>query len=139
MTNALTQYKKELTKHLRCCGRTKTRLLERFDRTLSPFLEECDVPSMETLYTAFGPPDGMAALLMSEITSEEAAHYRRMTWAKPITAGILAALLFAFTIYVYFEKQKPFEIKDETIIDSAVDEKDWTGPTIADRSGGSNT
>lgn len=127
MTNALTQYKKELTKHLRCCGRTKTRLLVRFDRTLSPFLEECDVPSMETLYTAFGPPDGMAALLMSEITSEEAAHYRRMTWAKRITAGILAALLFAFTIYVYFEKQSPLEVNNQIIVEAFWEEPDDTG------------
>ena len=116
MTNALTQYKKELKKHLRCCGRTKARLLERFDRTLSPFLKECSTPSKEALYAAFGPPVGMAGLLMSEITQEEADHCRRQTWTKRITAGILAALFLAFTAYIYFYKEIPSIDDDEVII-----------------------
>lgn len=132
MTNALTQYKKEIKKHLRCCGSTKTRLMERFDHSLAPFLEECDDPSMGSLHAAFGPPESMAGLLMSELTSEEAARYRRQVWCKRITAGILAVLLVAFTLYVYFEKQHPLEVKNEVIIDSVVENVDGTIPTNTD-------
>lgn len=132
MTNALTKYKKEMQKHLRCCGSAKTRLMERFDHSLAPFLEGCDDPSMGSLHAAFGPPESMAGLLMSELTSEEAARYRRQVRCKRITAGILAVLLVAFTLYVFFEKQHPLEVKNETIIDFVVDEKDWTGPTTVD-------
>ena len=116
MTNALTQYKKEMKKHLRCCGSAKTRLMERFDHSLAPFLEECDDPSMGSLHAAFGPPESMAGLLMSELTSEEAARYRRQVWFKRITAGILAALVLAFTVYIYFFKEIPSIDSDEVII-----------------------
>ena len=98
MTDALTQYKAEIYKNLRCCGSTKVRLMQRFDHTLSPFLEEVDAPDKETIYAAFGPPESMAGLLMSELTMEEALRYRKQALAKRIIGGILAALFMAFTI-----------------------------------------
>lgn len=127
MTNALTQYKKEIAKNLRCYGSTKARLMERFEHFLSPFLEECPTPDRDALYTAFGPPESMAGLLMSEITSDEVTSYRRQLWFKHIAAGILVALFFAFTIYVYFEKQSPIESKNEIIVEAYWTEPDDTG------------
>lgn len=116
MTDCVAQYKNDLKKHLRCCGGTQTRLLKKFDQSLSAFLEESPPQNKEELCAAFGPPKDMAELLMAEITPEEVTRYRRSILIKRITVGILAALFLTFTVYIYFCKNIPNEMKGEVII-----------------------
>lgn len=126
--NALTRYKKEIQKSLCCCGSTKARLLERFDRTLAPFLAECPDPDSEMLYAAFGPPESTAGLLMSEMSLEEVTRYRRKVVVRNIVAVLFAVLFFVTTVYVYFIKQAPIEVVDEILIDRTL-EIETTAPS----------
>ena len=52
-------------------------------------------------------------VLMTEVSPEEMAEYCRNTRIRRIVAGVLAVVFVLFTMYVYFEKQKPITIIDE--------------------------
>ena len=68
---------------------------------------------MNQLREAFGPPEEMAQVLMTEVSPEEKAEYHRNRRIWRIVAGVIAVVLLLFTMYVYFEKQKPVTIINE--------------------------
>lgn len=113
MTDTGLQYERLLKKRLRCTTAVRKRLLEKFRGALLVFLEETPEPSMNQLREAFGPPEEMAQVLMTEVSPEETAKYRRNKRIRLIAAGAIAVVFVLFTMYVYFEKQKPITIIDE--------------------------
>lgn len=113
MTNTVMQYERLLKKQLRCTTAVRKRLLEKFRGVLLVFLEETPEPSLNQLHEAFGPPEEMAQVLMTEVSPDEKAVYRRNRRIQCIAAGVIAVVFVLFTMYVYFEKQKPITIIDE--------------------------
>lgn len=113
MTDTVLQYEKLLKKQLWCTTAVRKRLLEKFRGALLVFLEETPEPSMNQLREAFGPPEEMAQVLMTEVSPEEKAEYRRNRRIRLIAAGIIAVVFVLFTMYVYFEKQKPLTVINE--------------------------
>ena len=124
MIPAIKRYRACVAKHLPCCKETKDRLLESFDRNmLAPLLEEAEQPSLEDLCVALGTPKQTAALLMEQVTEEDAIRYqKRRKSIKTVTLSILSTLLaiiLLFTIYVFFAKEKPLTYQDDkNIIDT---------------------
>lgn len=113
MTDTVLQYEKLLKKQLRCTTAVRKRLLEKFRGALLVFLEETPDPNLNQLREAFGPPEEMAQVLMTEVSPEEMVEYCRNTRIRRIAAGVIAVVLVLFTMYVYFEKQKPLITTDE--------------------------
>ncbi|MBR7122687.1 MAG: hypothetical protein IKC95_04460 [Oscillospiraceae bacterium] len=113
MTDTGLQYEKLLKKRLRCTTAVRKRLLEKFRGALLVFLEETPEPNLNQLREAFGPPEEMAQVLMTEVPPEEMAKYRRNRRIRRIAAGAIAVVFVLFTMYVYFEKQKPLVMIDE--------------------------
>ena len=113
MTDTVLQYEKLLKKQLRCTTAVRKRLLEKFRGALLVFLEETPEPSLNQLHEAFGPPEEMAQVLMTEVSPEEKTEYRRNRRIWRIAASIIAVVVILFTMYVYFEKQKPLITTDE--------------------------
>lgn len=105
MVNCAAQYRKKLTKNLRCCKETKADLLASFDRQLEIFLEDCPDPTEEELTAAIGPVEDMAADLMARVSEEDQARYRKRLLINRIVAGVLAALFLTFTAYIFLEKE----------------------------------
>lgn len=105
MVNCAAQYRKKLTKNLRCCKETKADLLASFDRQLEIFLEDCPDSTEEELTAAIGPVEDMAADLMARVSEEDQARYRKRLLINRIVAAILVVVLLATTVYVYFEKE----------------------------------
>lgn len=120
MIPAVERYRTDVKKQLLCCKDTKARLLESFDKNLlSPLLEVSDHPSGEELCTAFGTPAEAAALLMEQVTEEEAQRYRNQKkLCKAVAIGTVAMVMTAimiFAAYIFFVK----EFSNITFIDSA--------------------
>ena len=113
MTDTVLQYEKLLKKQLRCTTAVRKRLLEKFRGALLVFLEETPGPSLNQLHEAFGPPEEMAQVLMTEVSPAEKAVYCRNRRIWRIVAGIIAVVFVLFTMYVYFEKQKPLTVINE--------------------------
>lgn len=116
MNDCVAQYRKTLKKKLRCPGSTRKRLVQKFNSSAAAFSEDHPKPSMDEVYTAFGPPEEMASILMAEVTPKEAARYRRRQILSRIAAGILAAIFVAITIYVYFQKDTKWVVINEIIV-----------------------
>lgn len=121
MIPAIEKYRAAVAKCLPCCQETRDSLLASFDRNmLAPLLEESEQPSLEDLYAALGTPKQTAALLMEQVTEEDAIRYqKRRKRVKTVTLSILSillAIILLFTIYVFFAKEKPFTYQDETKI-----------------------
>lgn len=104
MVNAAAQYRRALEKKLRCGSETKKRLLDGFDQTLAVYLEERGEPTMDDLTAAFGPPEEMAEILMTEVTPQELAQYRRYSLFTQLLASILTVILVLSTVYIWFYK-----------------------------------
>lgn len=113
MTDTVLQYERLLKKRLRCTAAVSKRLLKKFRGALLAFLEETPEPSLKQLHEAFGPPEEMAQVLMVEMSPEENAKYRRNRRIRRIAAGVIAVVFLLFTMYVYFEKQKPLTVINE--------------------------
>lgn len=113
MTDTVLQYERLLKKQLRCTTAVRKRLLEKFRGALLVFLEETPDPNLNQLREAFGPPEEMAQVLMTEVSPEERAEYCRNRRIWRIVAGVIAVVFVLFTMYIYFEKQKPLVMIDE--------------------------
>ena len=113
MMDTVLQYERLLKKQLRCTSAVKERLLEKFRSALLVFLEETPKPSLNQFHEAFGPPEEMAQVLMTEVSPEEKAEYRRNRRIRRFVAGVIAVVFVLFTMYIYFEKQKPLVMIDE--------------------------
>ena len=110
MIPVIEQYRAGIAKHLRCCKDIKAHLLDSFDKNmLFPLLEASNHPSGEELHTAFGTPAEVAALLMEQLTAEEAMRYRRQQKQRKTfaigAAAIVIAVIMLFVAYVFFEKE----------------------------------
>lgn len=110
MTSCTVQYKRKLKENLRCSCSAKRKLLDRFDDSLREYLDENPSPTMEELSTAFGPPEEMARTLMENVDEADKAAYSKFLVARRVTAGILAAVLLAFSAYVFFLKEIPMTV-----------------------------
>lgn len=121
MANAIAQYRKVVKAKLRCDNTEKERILKRFDHILSAYAEEHDTPAMDDLTAAFGPPEEMADMLMSEVPSQEQKRYRKRTLLMQLLIGVLALVLALSTIYIWFYKDTGLSSSDElNIIDHNV-------------------
>lgn len=105
MVNAAAQYRRALEKQLRCGKEVKNRLIAEFDKTLGAYLKEYDNPSMDELIAAFGPPEEMAKIIMTEVTPLEQARYRRFVLFKQMLTLFFAILLTISTVYLWFCKE----------------------------------
>ena len=114
MVNAAVQYRNVLKKKLCCTAAVKARLLRQFDTMITAFLEERGDCTADDLTAAFGPPEEMAAVLMSEVTPSERTQYHRNTLLKKIIVCILAAVLILFAGYVLFIKEYSITAVDST-------------------------
>ena len=113
MVNAVVQYRQALEKKLRCSKDIKDHLLEGFDKTLDTYLEEYSNPTREDLVAAFGPPEEMAEILMTEVTPQEQAQYRKFTLFKQILTIILVILLAISTVHLWFYKEVGLSSTDD--------------------------
>lgn len=112
MVNAAAQYRELLKKELRCGQNVKNRLLAVFDRHLDTYLEDHAEPSLDELVSAFGPPEGMAEILMEEVTSKERKQYERTNILKTILGIILAVALLFASVYIWFYKETGLTSED---------------------------
>lgn len=133
MTNYVTQYKKALKKNLLCPSNVKERLMDKFNHSLSTFLDDKPTPSMNEICAAFGSPKDMALVLMEELTPEEIALYHRRKIITRIILGGVTVIFLAFVINVaiavYRFNSTPFSVEDEIIVE---DEEQSTGNTSVD-------
>lgn len=113
-------YEKALFKQFRCTGSTRKHLLQQFRGSLEVYLEDHPSPTEVDLREAFGPPEEMAGVLMESVSKAEVAQFEKQKKWKRIAAGILAALLFALTTYVFFWKEKPIISDDSMIVGPAM-------------------
>lgn len=107
MASAVRKYKRKLSKNLKCCGKAKKALITSFEQKLHSYLEENPTPSEEMLSDAFGSPAEMAAILMVQVSAEDAKQYRVRSIAKKVLASVLILLFILLTIHVYFFKSIP--------------------------------
>lgn len=118
MNEHVKQYEKQLRKHLACTRKAKEKLLNHFEYMLLHFLSDNGSPTTEDLHQAFGTPAEMAQTLMSEISPEERAQYRKRLLVKRVLIGILLAAFLVLTVYVYFYKENPINVSDEILPES---------------------
>ena len=128
MPNFVTRYKKILRRNLSCTGNTKKQLLQKFERSLSVFLEDTPTPDMDELCAAFGPPKEMASVLMAEVPQKEVARYRAR---KIVLWSILGCIGACFLVYcillgveLYKHNLQPITSTDEIIIDDVSNSED---------------
>lgn len=105
MVKVAAQYRRALEKKLRCTKDSKTRILSGFDNALEMYLEEHAEPTLDDLYTAFGPPEEMANILKAEITPSEHAQFKRIQLFKVILSTILAVVFLVFSVYIWIYKE----------------------------------
>ncbi|MCD8189306.1 MAG: hypothetical protein LUD78_03650 [Clostridiales bacterium] len=110
MNEAMTRYRREVRRCLRCGRAAKQRLEEHLTGLLNAFLEENPVPDEAALEAAFGTPEELAATLMEELTPEERGQWKRQRLAARVVCMVLVLLLAVFSIYTFFFKSKPNEI-----------------------------
>lgn len=121
MGDCIQNFRDEVTKRLTCDNSAKKRLLESFDKNMvTPLLEGCAEPTVETLQASLGTPQSVAEVLMEQLTEEEVQHYsKQKKMRKAIFWGVLAAIVvivLLFAVYVCFFK----EMSNIDIIDSGV-------------------
>lgn len=117
MTDPVKRYKRALKRDLRCFGSTRETLLQKFELSLSDFLEDVPSPDLDELYAAFGPPKEMADLLMAEIPPDGSARYHRGIIHLRIIAGILASIFLAGAVYIYFFKEQTVAYDNEIVVE----------------------
>lgn len=126
MTQGAWQYRKELKRALRCGQAARRRLLARWDSSLAGFLVENAAPAFDEIAAAFGPPKEMAQTLMAELTVADIRGYQLQRCILQFLAGLCAAELLLFAVYVFVEKQKPIVFTEhiETFSPSTVNEEE---------------
>lgn len=103
MAECISKYKKVLKKNLRCPRNTQKQLLQKFDVSLSRFLEENPSPSMDKLCTAFGSPKEMASILTEEVIPAEIARYRRKRYFFLGILGCIIAIVLSWGVLLAIE------------------------------------
>lgn len=116
MNRDLVRYRRAVKRQLHCTGKTRRALLQRLQSMLDSFLDEHPAATAEGLKTAFGPPEAMASLLCEGLTEADRRGYRRRNLLLYISAGIMAAALLFFSIYVLFIKEIPAVTVDKLVI-----------------------
>ena len=117
MNQVVRKYRKKVGKKLFCGAAARTRLLEQFDRILSPFLEECQEPNLEELHAAFGAPKQMAQELLQDVPQEERNKWKRRSRVKKAIPYVIIVLLLAACVSIYRCKGQPVMLEEqETIV-----------------------
>ncbi|MCD8051439.1 MAG: hypothetical protein LUE89_07165 [Clostridiales bacterium] len=110
MKVAMTRYRREVRRYLRCGRAAKRRLEEHLTGLLNAFSEENPAPDRAALEAAFGTSEELAATLMEELTPEERGRWKKQKLAVRVVCVVLVLLLAVFSIYTFFFKLKPNEI-----------------------------
>ena len=110
MSKAIPAYIRAVKKHMHCTRAVKQKLTAGLFQKLTLCAEENDSVDMQLFCENFGPPEALAAELMQEVTPEQKKTYRIQKTVLQITAGVLAAIILAFAIYVFFIKQTPIYV-----------------------------
>lgn len=108
-------YIRAVKRQLPCSAKTKRRLINQLNKTMSDFLEENPDATLEALHTGFGTPAQLATTMMQDLPQSEYSEFRKKKKLNQTLAGILILLLVGFTIYVFFIKQNPIESYVEII------------------------
>lgn len=117
MNRSAVQYKSRLKQHLRCSRRTKVKLMESFSHLLNGFLGENPDATTADLCNAFGPPEEMAATLMEQVEEKDKRAYKLQQLVLCTMAIFLASVLILTSIAVFFWKEKPIAVDDDTVTD----------------------
>lgn len=124
MVDGFTIYKRRVGKFLPCRRKIRESILnqlEHFQRTAA----ESDEPSptYQQLVENYGSPEQFAQTLIASIPKGEQTAYRQEKLFVQIVLGVLAAVLFAFTIYTWFIKEytiyEAFSPENYSIIDNS--------------------
>lgn len=115
MVHSAVQYRSAIKKNLRCCGNTKKRLLDKFDASLSVFLEDNPNATEVELVSAFGPAKVMAHVLMEDVNEQERSLYRKYKSLKQTMTIVSALILILLALYIFLIKEIPIEYTDELV------------------------
>ncbi len=107
MSNAISAYIRAVKKHMPCTGAVKQELTAGLFQKMTQCAEENDSVDMQLFYENFGPPAALAAELMREVTPEQKKTYRIQKTVLQITAGVLATIWIAITVYIFCVKSQP--------------------------------
>lgn len=95
MNRSCKRYRRALKKNLLCRGRERKLLLTQFDEMLSQVLEDTSEPDDETLCSAMGKPEELAADLMKELPVESHSSWQRRRKIRIIASYLVAVILVA--------------------------------------------
>lgn len=130
MTDAVREYRRELTRRLNCTRKTKERLLSQFDETLSDFLDDSPNPTAEELEAAFGKAGDMAETLLASVPVEEqlkSVRQRKLALA----AGVIFALVSVFFgTWLYFQENPVTVIRDRVLYQKVISDQNVPGETV---------
>lgn len=105
------KYCAQVKRKLPCGTKKKAQLMQTFEKPLNSYLEEHPQPDMYDLIEAFGEPEEMAAVLAESLSEADLTRHNRKSFLLRSSAAVLAAVLLLFSGYVFFEKEKPFEVE----------------------------
>lgn len=116
MISAVEKYKKKLARRLKCCKKTKKRLISGMEPTFEAFFQDVPDADYAALCAAFAPPEEMAKQLMQQVTLAEHKTYKKHWIIAAVIIGVLAALFIGFTVYVYIQKSIPTYFEYNTVV-----------------------
>lgn len=108
-------YIRAVKRQLTCSAKTKRRLINQLNKTMSDFLDENPYATLEALHAGFGTPEQLATTMMQDLPQSEYSEFRKKKKLNQTLAGTLVLLFVCFTIYVFFIKQNPIESYVEII------------------------
>lgn len=115
MNREAKKYRRKVRKLLLCGFRRRKELMAQMERPMEAFLADCPNAKFAQLEAALGSPNEMAASLMENVPLRE---QKIADITKIAIRAAAVACFVAVTIYVYFWKQKPLDIRivEESIV-----------------------
>ena len=109
MADGFKLYRRAVEKALPCRREVRESLLNQMERFQKGAAENDALPpTYPQLVENYGPPEQFAQTLMASVPQQELTAYRQEKRFVQIVLGVLAAILFAFTIYTWFIKEYTF-------------------------------
>ena len=108
-------YIRAVKRQLPCSAKTKRRLINQLNKTMSDFLEENPDATLEMLYSGFGTPSQMSAMMIQDLPSSEIQVHQNQRRIVRVLTALILALVFTFSFYVFFWKEVPIQEHIEII------------------------
>ena len=109
MNKVSNAYIRAVKKHLTCSAKTRRKLINQLNKTMSDFLEENPDATLEMLYSGFGTPSQMVAMMIQDLPSSEILVHQNQRRIVRVLTALILALVFTFSIYVFFWKEVPIQ------------------------------